>query len=234
MTVEGPPGPAAAPADTGIGQPGHTEARVGRAASADSGGRRKPFMIRRWVLILLVIPAMAAGQFLPMLLSDEDAAPAPKNPCSLIAPETLRLVVPAPKITRSEASNSGPYSKYGYCDVETDSDEATSTAEGSLRIELDRNSAVGNMDAAESAQDDFAGSKKFTLEQRERLVDVRGLGDAAFAQFPDYGERRSVRLHVLAGADVLTVSYTASPSRDDLVLAAAVAVAKSMIKRLSR
>lgn len=199
--------------------------------------RRKRWTWRNVLVVVLAGLAAAVGSWLPGMLFDQDPAASPRDPCALIAEKTLALVVPSPKVTRSEASNDGPYTTYGYCDVETDSDRATSSARAWLSVDIERSGSVGYLGPAESARHDFTFSKRYSRDEGDRLSDVRNLGDSAYVQIEadeDEEDQWSVRLHVLAGSDEIEVGYSAGPTDDELALAAAIAVARSVTKGLAR
>ncbi|MGH3659825.1 MAG: hypothetical protein ACRDUA_24560, partial [Micromonosporaceae bacterium] len=63
--------------------------------------------------------AAGSGPLLPNLILNEDSARSPQDLCAVIPRATLERMVPTPKVSRSEASNDGPYTRYGYCDIET-------------------------------------------------------------------------------------------------------------------
>ncbi|MGH3734633.1 MAG: hypothetical protein ACRDT6_03270 [Micromonosporaceae bacterium] len=197
-----------------------------------------------WLLPLVAVLSVTIGFCGPSMLrltagGSDDPRRAPDDPCALIATRTMALVVPSPKVERSEADNSLTYTRYGYCTVATDDDAATSTARASLRVTIERHGALRRANPAAKARGDFAGSKQRELDGSEaRVVDLPGLGDSGYAEIRDNDrpdkKKSDVTVNVLVGGDTISVNYRSSPATDQLALAAAVAVARDLLKGLRR
>ena len=192
-----------------------------------------------WLAVAVAVPTVIAVQtwLLPALLPE--AAPVPEDPCGLVPRDTWNLLVPEPRIVRSEARNTeGDHA--GSCEVETRT--AASEAKAHVTIWITRHDR-GNRTSRTEAQNDFAASKKLALDRAEgRCFDIRDLGDSAFVEItqmvPRVGESGgdwvTVRLEVLSGSDTLKVTYGAAPTDPDLAIGAAVALARHVVGGLGR
>jgi hypothetical protein len=192
----------------------------------------------RLLRLVILLPAIVLGaSFLP-LHGDSPPRSVPADVCALIPADLLSRVVPAGKVSEVDARNAEPYRNVARCTVRTDSDSATTTAYGSLNVELQRHGSLGRQGPGDRARDDFASSKKFALTDTispQRVFDVNRLGDSAFVaigkpnDFAVQEHQSAVEVQVLADERTLLIYYVASPTTDDLAVSAAVAVARALL-----
>lgn len=193
----------------------------------------------RWVwLPLLFMPLLLPTTSLLPSLLDSDPRPVPGDLCAPVPAALLDRVVPARKVESIESENRD-YANRATCNVSTDSEQAASTAQAYLSIELVSHGGWSSSSAESRAQDDFASMKQYRLTDdgppRYRIADVRRIGDSAYAGVREADEyhrqqRRSSLLVAVLRDDVeLMVHYGASPTTDDLALSAAVAVTRALL-----
>jgi hypothetical protein len=199
----------------------------------------------RWRIGLAVVAVLAPVVLLavvlgPLLLKEKPRAVRP-DVCALVPADLLARVVPAGKVAGVAADNAGASINAARCRVETDDTKATSSARATLSIEVRRHGSLGRWDPGDHARDEFAGGKGYELADTNaprKVHDLSRLGDSAFVAVyrggdSDAREHRSVvHLQVLARDMLLRIDYDASPTREDLATAAAVAVARALLGSL--
>jgi hypothetical protein len=185
---------------------------------------------------LIVILAMAWLVGYPVAVKSEPRA-APADPCALVPADLVALLVPAPGKPEPEVRNNQPFTNRAECAVRTDHDAATTNASASLRIEVERNGSRGTESSSSHSQTDFANGKRYEMQDsivQHRVNDLRGIGDSAYltVDVPRSSGSGSAaaQVTVLRGDIIATVMYSASPSSDEQVAAAAVRVARELVK----
>jgi hypothetical protein len=200
----------------------------------DVPARRAP----RWLPLMALVPLVFLfGSLVPLAVKHAPGS-VPGDVCALVPPDLLDRVVPAAKKDDVDARNSEPYTNVARCSAQTDGDRATTTARGSLSVELRRHGTLAGLDPAAHARDEFASDKRFELTDTitpGRVSDVGGLGDSAFVSVArqrdsdQRGHLSMVQLEVLARDRILRLHYVASPTTDDRAVSAAVAVARALL-----
>jgi hypothetical protein len=192
-------------------------------------------------LLLIVLPAILLGT--SFLRINVKAAPGgvPADMCALIPADLLAQVVPAGKVSGVESKNSESYTNVARCEVQTEPDKATTTANASLAVELRRNGSLAGRNPRQHAQDDFASGKKLAMTDTitpTRVFEVSRLGDSAYvsvrkpSSLAATQHQSMVEVQALAGDKVLRITYFASPTTDDLAASAAVAVVRALLSRV--
>lgn len=185
------------------------------------------------ILVLCgALAALGCGLVRTPMSSGPDAPPAalPDDLCALVGAALLAQLAPAHE-PPEHRNSPGPYTSTGYCSVETDSRRATSTADGSLDLELQRHGSVTDSPRDE-ARDEFGSTcdnYRANPSLYGRVRDVTGLGERACAAVDEDDGRATVHLQVLSGADVVDVTYRAEPSTAERALAGAKAVANNIL-----
>lgn len=193
-------------------------------------------------LVLVLVSCAALATFgcglvrTPMSTGpDAEPEPLPDNLCALVGDALLAQLIPAHE--PAEHRNSpGSYTSHAYCTVDTDAKKAASTADGSLDLELQRHGSVTKSPRDEAREDledacERYGKSPGTYGQ---LRAVDGMGELACAAVTEDEDRATVRLLVLAGADLVEVTYRARPSTGERTLAGAKAVANNVLARVGR
>ncbi len=104
------------------------------------------------------------------------------------------------------------------CEWKSDISETGSTAD--LAVFVARSAPMAFRTSADEAMDSFSSQKKLGLSLGH-TVDLAGFGHFAYAEVHSDQTRPYVIVSALQGGDVVTVSYAAAPSTDDLTLAGA-------------
>jgi hypothetical protein len=185
------------------------------------------------VVVLVVLASLVAFP----LIGKRAPRAAPADPCALVPAEVLALVVPAAGPPKARVRNGQPYANEADCTVKTDPGRAPTDATGNLSVSIERDGSRGAERPAGHAQTDFAVRKRQEQEGRlvkRRVSDLAGLGESAYLSADVPGEpaggSATARVMVLSGDTIATVTYSASPSDDRLVAAAAVRVARELMK----
>ncbi|WP_344320541.1 hypothetical protein [Streptomyces macrosporus] len=175
-----------------------------------------------------------AGAF---LTTDGTADAAPRDPCSLVASEELRRIVPLARVThratpRHEVRNEAE------CEATSGDGWVEKGRYGRLSVDLERHGTTRFGSGWEEARDSFDRSREYAAGDGSAPRKVPGLGEEAFAEarFETSGARAENRAEadvtVLLGRDVLTVRYTAEPSSPERARRVAVAVARTLLEKL--
>jgi hypothetical protein len=192
----------------------------------------------RILRLAMLLPLLLMGLVVWRLNDQHPPKAVPADVCALVPADLLARVVPAAKPGKPSTDGPSLTAATARCSTRTDPDNATSTADADLSIQVDHEGSLGGKDPGAHARDEFAGDKRREITKPldpGRVFDLPGLGDDAyvFVQRPrNYAvteHRSSVEVHVLAGATVLRVDYDAAPSTDDLATAAAVALAQALL-----
>jgi hypothetical protein len=188
------------------------------------------------ILMVLLPVASLCGFLAPMVLQSGPRA-VPSDVCSLIPDDLLSKLVPTAKQTDVSASNDQQFTNRASCTEQTDADKATTTADASLLIQLQRDGSVANRGPSAAARDDFVGAKSYAVSdtiQKKKVYDIK-LGDAAFLtvdqrdQYDNDQSQSTVNVQVLKGDIILSVNYIASPTTDERTAAAAITVADAIL-----
>jgi hypothetical protein len=191
-----------------------------------------------WAPLVALAPLVFVFVSLIPMTAKHPPGSVPADVCALVPPDLMDRVVPAAKVTHVDARNSERYTNVARCSVQTDGDRATTTARGSLSVELRRYGTLAGQGPQEHAQEDFAFDKKFALADTivpGRVSNVGGLGESAFVSVArrdgsGVAEHQStVQVEVLARDRTLRLHYVASPTTDDRAVSAAVAVARALL-----
>jgi hypothetical protein len=194
-----------------------------------------------WLPLVAVVPVVFVFGSLIPLTDKHPPGSVPADVCALVPPDLLDRLVPAARTSDVDAKNAEPYTNVARCSAQTDGERATTTARGSLSVELRRHGTLAGLDPRGHAQDDFASDKRFELTDaivRKRVSDLGGLGDSAFVSVarPDDSDARdhrtTVQLEVLARDRILRLHYAASPTTDDRAVSALLAVARALLGAL--
>jgi hypothetical protein len=191
-----------------------------------------------WLPFVALVPMVFLfGSLIPLSVKHAPGS-VPGDVCALVPPDLVDRVVPAARKGDLDVKNAEPYTNVARCSAQTDVERATTTARGSLSVELRRHGTLAGMDPRAHAQDEFASDKRFELTDTitpGRVSDLGGLGDSAFVSVArprdsDVPEHRSaVQLEVLDRDRILRLHYVASPTTDDRAVSAAVAVARALL-----
>jgi hypothetical protein len=144
---------------------------------------------------------------------DRTTAELPRDGCTMIADKFRDQLVPFAKIERSDREDLLHYSWQLHCSLSTNFDQANTTANGKLEIQITRNKSGRDSVGRRRFNEDRDSSARGTAEGRpEKLPDV---GDDAFQVVRAFDERMkaySVRIGIVRQFDYITISYTAGPS----------------------
>jgi hypothetical protein len=153
--------------------------------------------------------------------------------CGLVPADLMSRLVPGATPDDDEHSYSSGLQAAKECSARTSvGDENTAQ----LRIEVTRYGTFLDYPPTEHAKHDFINAKKIAPSlSMGPPRDVAGLGDSAFIAVDPkpIGNFQRAELEVLRGNVIVEVSYWADPSTGDLVAAAAVALARAVLEKLS-
>ena len=192
--------------------------------------------IALWIFYLAMVVSLLTVVTRPIVVRSTPPI-APDNACALLPADLLALVVPSAAAPVLTVNNGRPYTNTSRCLIRTETSGPERAASGYLILEVDRNGSQGGDSAESHAQTSFALGKKFAQEGsiiQRRVNDLAGLGDSAYLAVvihPDGSrEDAGADVAVLSGDMIVTVQYSASPSDDRLVAAAAVRLARELVK----